>query len=72
MATLDEVAIDSPKLPKPELYIIVNSQPTKSNTVWKTLVDVNHIKAALLKVLKKYSTFTNPSSHNDSYTFATY
>ena len=26
----------------------------------------------LLKVLKKYSTFTNPSSYNYSYTFATY
>ena len=24
-----------------------------------------------IKVLKKYSTFTNPSSHNYSYTFAT-
>ena len=36
MATLDEAGIDSPKLPKPELYIIVNGQPTKSNTVWQT------------------------------------
>ena len=50
MATLDEVGIDSPNLPKPELYIIVNGQPTKSNTVWQTLVDVNRIKAALLKL----------------------
>ena len=33
MATLDEAGIDSPNLPKPELYIIVNGQPTKSNTV---------------------------------------
>ena len=31
MATLDEAGIDSPNLPKPELYIIVNGQPTKSN-----------------------------------------
>ena len=50
MATLDEAGIDSPNLPKPELYIIVNGQPTKSNTVWQTLVDVNRIKAALLKL----------------------
>ena len=50
MATLDEVGIDSPNLPKLELYIIVNGQPTKSNTVWQTLVDVNRVKAALLKL----------------------
>ena len=50
MATLDEAGIDSPNLPKPELYITVNGQPTKSNTVWQTLVDVNRIKAALLKL----------------------
>ena len=50
MATLDEAGIDSPNLPKPELYIIVNGRPTKSNTVWQTLVDVNHVKAALLKL----------------------
>ena len=49
MATLDEVGINSPDLPKPELYIIVNVPPTKSNTVWQTLVDVNHVKSALLK-----------------------
>ena len=39
-----------PILPKPELYIIVNGQPTRSNTVWQTLVDVNRVKAALLKL----------------------
>ena len=50
MATLDKAGIDSPNLPKPELYIIVNGQPTKSNTVWQTLVDVNRVKAALLKL----------------------
>ena len=50
MSTLDEAGIDSPNLPKPELYIIVNGQPTKCNTVWQTLVDVNRIKAALLKL----------------------
>ena len=50
MATLDEVGIDLPNLPKPELYIVINGQPTKSNTIWLTLVDVNQVKAALLKL----------------------
>ena len=47
MATLDEAGIDSPNLPNPELYIIyviVNGQPTKSNTVWQTLADVNRVQ----------------------------
>ena len=29
-------------LPDPELYIIVNGKPTKSNVVWRSLVYVNH------------------------------
>ena len=40
MATLDEVGIDLPNLPKPEFYIIVNSQLTKSNTALVTLLGV--------------------------------
>ena len=44
METLNEVGIDSNHLPDPELY---NGQPTKSNNVWRSLVDVNKIKAAL-------------------------
>ena len=47
MATLDEAGIDLPNLPNPELYIIyviVNGQPTKSNTVWQTLADVNRVQ----------------------------
>ena len=55
MATLDEAGIDSSNLPNPELYIIyiiVNGQLTKSNTVWQTLVDVNRVKAALLKLME--------------------
>ena len=39
-------------LPDPELLIIVNGKPTKSNTVWRTLVDVNAVKKAL-KTLKE-------------------
>ena len=49
METLNEVRIDSNHLPDPELYII-NGQPTKSNDVWRSLVDVNKIKAALRKL----------------------
>ena len=50
--TLNEVGINSNHLPDPELYIIINGQPTKSNNVWRSLVDVNKIKAAL-QVLKE-------------------
>ena len=38
-------------MPEPELLIIVSGKPTKSNTVWQTLVDVNAVKA--LKILKE-------------------
>ena len=37
-------------LPDPELYIIVNGKPTKTKVVWCTLVDVNHVKAAIQKL----------------------
>ena len=47
METLNEVGIDSNHLPDPELYIIINGQPTKSNNVWRSLVNMNKIKAAL-------------------------
>uniref|UniRef100_A0A1X7VA02 Uncharacterized protein n=1 Tax=Amphimedon queenslandica TaxID=400682 RepID=A0A1X7VA02_AMPQE len=50
METSNEVGIDSNHLPNPELYIIINGQPTKSNNVWHSLVNVNKIKAALRKV----------------------
>ena len=50
MENLNEIGIDSNHLPDPELYIIINGQPTKSNTVWCSLVDVNKIEAALRKL----------------------
>ena len=37
--------------PNPELYIIVNGRPTKSKVVWRSLVNINHVKAAI-KTLK--------------------
>uniref|UniRef100_A0A1X7TA62 Uncharacterized protein n=1 Tax=Amphimedon queenslandica TaxID=400682 RepID=A0A1X7TA62_AMPQE len=47
METLNEIGIDSNHLPNLELYIIINGQPTKSNNVCCSLVDVNKLKAAL-------------------------
>ena len=48
METLNEVSINSNHLPDSELYFII--QPTKLNNVWRSLVDVNKVKAALRKL----------------------
>ena len=37
-------------LPDPELYIIVDSRPTKDKVVWQTLVDIDHVKIAVDKL----------------------
>ena len=37
-------------LPDPELYIIVNGKPTTSKVVWRSLVNVDHVKAAVQKL----------------------
>ena len=47
LETLDGV---EGSLANPELYIIVNSKPTKGNVVWRSLVDVNQVKAAIKKL----------------------
>ena len=47
LETLDDVKQKPCVLPGPELYIIVNGKPTKSNVVWRSLVNVNHIKTAI-------------------------
>ena len=39
-----------PGLPDPELYIIVDSSPTKDKVVWQTLVDTDHVKKAVNKL----------------------
>ena len=36
-------------LPDPELYIIVNGKPTTSMVVWRSLVNVDYVKAAVQK-----------------------
>ena len=38
-------------LPNPELYIIVNGRPTKDKVIWRSLVNINHVKTAI-KVLR--------------------
>ena len=37
-------------LPDPELYIIVNGKPTTSKVVWRSLVNVDNVKAAVQKL----------------------
>ena len=44
LETLDEV---EGSLADPELYIMVNNRPTDKNVVWRSLVDVNKVKAAI-------------------------
>ena len=48
--TINKVQQHTSLLPDPELYIIVNGRPTKSNVVWRSLVDVNHVKTAIRKL----------------------
>ena len=51
LETLDQVKhCGDTALPDPELYIIVNSRPTKGKVVWRSLVDVNCVKAAIQKL----------------------
>ncbi len=53
LETLDQVEHSSEAnsaLPDPELYIIVNGRPTKGKVVWRSLVDVNRVKAAIQKL----------------------
>ena len=47
LETLNQVEQHGFVLPDPELYIIVNGRPTKSNVVWCSLVNVNHVKTAI-------------------------
>ena len=53
LETLGQVKNPSNKetsLPDPELYIIVNGKPTMSKVVWRSLVNVDHVKAAVQKL----------------------
>ena len=48
--TLNKVQQHTSVLPDPELYIIFNGRSTKSNVVWRSFVDVNHVKTAIRKL----------------------
>ena len=51
METLGEVGTDTAvPIPDTELYIMVNGVPTKGKVVWQSLVDINVVKAALVKL----------------------
>jgi len=49
LETLNTVEVNK-SLADPELYIIINGKPTKDKAVWRNLVDVNDIKAAVKKL----------------------
>ncbi len=51
LETLDQ--IKEPALPDPELYIMLSGRPTKTKVVWRSLVDVNHVKAAVRKLKER-------------------
>ena len=50
--TLEEVkhSDTANDLPDPELYVIVNGKPTKAGVVWRSLVNIDDVKAAVRKL----------------------
>uniref|UniRef100_A0A1X7UMF7 Uncharacterized protein n=1 Tax=Amphimedon queenslandica TaxID=400682 RepID=A0A1X7UMF7_AMPQE len=58
METLNEVGIDGNHLPNPELHVVINGQPTKSD-VWHSLVNVVEINAALGELKEINWLYTN-------------
>ena len=51
METLSEVGSTTiVPIPDPELYIMVNGVPTKGMVVWRSLVDINVVKVAFVKL----------------------
>ena len=50
--TLEEVkdSDTANDLPDPELYVIVNGKPTKAGIVWRSLVNIDDVKAAVSKL----------------------
>ena len=54
LQTIDEVHNKSGEglagLPDPELYIIVNGKPSKNKILWQSVVNVEHVKAAVEKL----------------------
>ena len=53
LETLEEVSLESKDLcplPCPELYVMVNGRPSKGKVVWRTIVNVDAVKAAICKL----------------------
>ena len=51
LETLDKVADNKQcPLPSPELYIMVTGKPSKEKVVWRTMVNVDAVKAAIKKL----------------------
>ena len=55
LKTIDEVQSNKSGeglagLPDPELYIIVNCKPSKNKILWQSVVNVEHVKAAVEKL----------------------
>ena len=56
-------------LPDPELFIIFNGKPFKNKILWQSIVNVDHIKAAVLKLKEinwLYADVDNSSSDDAS------
>ena len=51
LATIDDLSnTDTLHLPNPELFIILNGQPTKSKSIWRSLVNISNVRAAVDKL----------------------
>jgi len=48
--TSDSIVDELLGLPDPELYIMIDSRPTKDKIVWQSLVDVPRVKLAAQKL----------------------
>uniref|UniRef100_A0A1X7TFU7 Uncharacterized protein n=1 Tax=Amphimedon queenslandica TaxID=400682 RepID=A0A1X7TFU7_AMPQE len=64
MDTLNEVGIESNYLPNSQLYIIINEQRTKSHNVWRNLVNIYKINAALRKLKEKKWIYRNADDYS--------
>ena len=50
LQTLEDIKNDDTNLPAPELYVILNGVPTKKRIIWRTLVNINNLRAAITKL----------------------
>ena len=52
-------------LPDPDLYIIVNGRPMKGKVVWRSLVDINRVKAAIQKLKESNWLYKEVFGHSE-------